>query len=611
MKRYFKLLAMLLVISILASAMFSCNKTPEQPVDSDSESSSDAGLDNSAFDVSLIADGASEYTLVVADDTNQYERSAYILFQDIVYSKCGFFIDAMTDFVREESEIPAVGKEILIGNTNRSDTKELFKGMRGSDFTIQYNADTERLIILGGTTEATINAVNYVFDNLFNEETKQLTIKSNYRYSYTATYRVGDITVNGNDLSKYVIVIPDDADPYTEYAADNFANWLLDYAGINLPVVDDKEPEAELEILIGNTSRKESTNAASATIPDDSYILKTDGKKIVMLGNKYLVGAGASELANNYIAKETGGKDLSINNLPTDNVTKKFEFKEAKNAILMIGDGMGFNHINLALTTKIDHFYANDLPNKGEAITASQSVLENKAGYTDSAAAATALSTGNKTYNKYIGMNSSKQKLTNIREYAHSVGAKTGVLTTDVITGATPGGFLVHVDNRNSTAEIQSQIDELVKNNKVDYCLGSVGTKLTEEAENALNLLSKDGSRFFMMIEEGYIDKRSHSNSISGVKNEVALFNDVIAYVIEFVVMHPDTALIVTADHETGGLVPDDKGSYKFTSDNHTNVNVGVFAIGGGTEYFNGNTVDNTDIPKFIAKIFGNNSFGK
>lgn len=611
MNRFTKLLSLILALLVLTSALAACNTNPPVNDPAGSESQSDTEAVVQAYDVSIILDGKSDYKVISDDGADSAQAEGSVLFREAIYSHMGFFIDFDTDFVHDESEIPEASKEILIGTTNRQDSIDAKAQLRGDDFLIQYNEATDRLVIIGGTPSATTAAVNYAIENLFDSEAKALVVKSNYSYLHRGQYDVGNISINGTPLTEYVVVIPKKADLYTVYAADNFVNWILEYTGVSLDVVDDSSTEKECEILIGQTNRKETASAATATLEDGTFLLKTDGKKIVMLGKNHMVGGAASELAHNYIAKDNTGADIDITNIPTENTVKKFEFKEAKNAILMIGDGMGFNHIKLALTTKIDNFSANDLPNMGEVITASVSVQTGSKKYTDSAAAATALSTANKTINGYLGVDKNGVTHMNIREYAHSIGCNTGVLTTDVITGATPGGFLVHINSRNKTDEIQAQINELIKNDLIDYCQGSVGKKLPDETENALYQLSNDKSRFFMMIEEGYIDKRSHSNLIEGVKTEVALFNEAVTYAIEFTLMHPDTVLIVTADHETGGITLKNDGNYVFTSDNHTNVNVGVFAIGYGTEYFNGNTVDNTDIPKFIAKIYGNNNFGK
>ena len=84
-------------------------------------------------------------------------------------------------------------------------------------------------------------------------------------------------------------------------------------------------------------------------------------------------------------------------------------------------------------------------------------------------------------------------------------------------------------------------------------------------------------------------------------------FDTAIQYAATFTASRPDSVLIVTADHETGSLTV--TGGYD-AGGNHSNVNVPVFAMGYGTEYFNGTVVDNTDIADFMARIFGVLNFG-
>lgn len=274
-------------------------------------------------------------------------------------------------------------------------------------------------------------------------------------------------------------------------------------------------------------------------------------------------------------------------------------------------------------------FYAEQFPNKGKARTRSQTVINGNAeNYTDSAAAATALATGYKTLNGRVGVDSNGKTLKNIRELAYEKGAKTAIVTTDVIGGATPGGFLAHNSQRKvngvTNPDIINQIDVLKQQKKVDYTMGrsadshdAPNPDILTGAREALDIIAKGGSQFFMMVEGAYIDKKSHNNDLAACVEAVKQYNEVIAYISTFVFCHPDTALIVTADHETGALTADSSKTYgyKYTNGSssyrqHTNSDVPVYALGPGTEYFNGYKVENTLIPHFAAKAFGDNNFG-
>ena len=198
----------------------------------------------------------------------------------------------------------------------------------------------------------------------------------------------------------------------------------------------------------------------------------------------------------------------------------------------------------------------------------------------------------------------------NVRELADAYGAKTAVVTTDAITGATPSGFLCHNKNRNNTSQLQTEINRLIAEQKIEYCIGNAGDDLTVHTRKALNKIADSDAPFFIMVEGAHIDKQSHSNNYDGVVYMTKRFNDSIAYAIEFVMCHPDTALIITADHETGGLTYRSQ-EYNFTTTTHTNADVPVYAFGAGVEPLHDTVTDNTEIAKFIAKAFGGENFGQ
>lgn len=425
------------------------------------------------------------------------------------------------------------------------------------------------------------------------------------------TEEAGAISICGTPISDYRIVIPAECDLYTKYAAQNLKDYLKANADIELEIVTDAEEATETELLIGKTNRPGSVTASEVELYDDEYIIMLDGKSVVLYGNGYMVGGAAGELMNRRAAGAWRGYDIDITDIPTTPEAVTFTFEKANNAILLIGDGMGHNHINMTLADSLDKFSAADMPHIGEIITKSQSVINKQAAYTDSAAAGTALATGFKTINGYIGIDPNKQDLVSLRALANSVGAKTAILSTDAITGATPAAFLAHEADRNSTAFIQRDINAVLEAGEVDYAIGSIGDDLVDRAAPVLHDISAHGSQFFSMIEEGQIDKKAHNNDASGVIHMVKRFDGLIAYCMEFIMFHPDTVVIVTADHETGGIrKAANADKYIFTSGNHTNTNVPIYAIGDGTEIFAGEAKDNTRVPNFIAKIYGEDNFG-
>ncbi len=420
----------------------------------------------------------------------------------------------------------------------------------------------------------------------------------------------GSISINGVNIEEYRIVIPADANLYTKFAAQNLADYLQTNANIRLETVTDAEAEETHELVIGDTNREGSIIAKSETLEPMEYIMMLDGESVIFYGESYMVGGAAGAFISRKCLAAWKGLDVNITDIPTTPIPTEFEFKTAKNAVLLIGDGMGNNHIDMTLANGLDKFSARDMPNHGWQVTSSYSVVHHGAGYTDSAAAGTALATGYKTINGYVGLDHNGQVVKNVREMAYEAGAKTAILSTDAQIGATPAAFLAHVSNRSDTAGINEDIAALKEENKVDYVYGSLGDDdFLEATVKSLQGISKQGSTFFAMIEEGYIDKWAHSNNAENVIHCVKRFDTVIAYCMEFALFHPDTMIFVTADHETGGLTYDeDTDTYDFTSANHTNVDVPVYAMGGGSDRLfddsNEYMMDNTDISYFLQDLY-------
>ncbi len=331
-----------------------------------------------------------------------------------------------------------------------------------------------------------------------------------------------------------------------------------------------------------------------------------------------------------------------------DEVNKivSMEYKKPRNIIVMIGDGMGANDI--ALTEKHNKekcfdfgLVLNQIKNTGFATTHS---ADDKV--TDSAASGTALATGVKTNNGYVGISPDGKNIPNLSEIARQVGKKVGIVTNDSVVGATPSAFTVHNISRNNYSQIASSFAEfkpdvligqgysdfdsfdlssvliatdVFKYNKVlnedpkcqkpffgffsEDILPDVTNTLAYATEVALNRLKNDDKGFFLMVENAATDKAGHNNQIKGKVNAVVTLDRAVAVVLKFMKENPDTLLVITSDHETGGVVMsknDKLTNNLFSTTGHTSADVRTFALGMGSEYFKDKTVDNTDIAKFL-----------
>jgi len=325
------------------------------------------------------------------------------------------------------------------------------------------------------------------------------------------------------------------------------------------------------------------------------------------------------------------------------------------NIILMIGDGMGVAQVYAAMTSSSDTLNLEKFPVVGfhKSYSADNYV-------TDSGAGGTALATGHKTYNGAIGVDTNQQVLTTILEIAEAHGLATGLVSTSSITHATPAAFVAHQasrDNQEAIAEdlLNSGVDVFIgggrqyfsqredgqdltvalrqKGYKVVYNLDEITkTKsgklagLTADEHNisvlegrsemlplatstALQLLSNNQRGFFLMVEGSQIDWGGHANDLDYVVSEVLDFDKAIGKALEFAKMNKHTLVIVTADHETGGLTLE-KGNIrshqvegKFSTEGHTAVMVPVFAYGPGAEKFSG-IYENTAIFEKLMNVY-------
>ena len=308
-----------------------------------------------------------------------------------------------------------------------------------------------------------------------------------------------------------------------------------------------------------------------------------------------------------------------------------------KNVILIIGDGMGPEHIaagSLA-TNRIPQFtsWQNASVNTDSADTSGLGGVT-----TDSSASATALATGQLTVNGYVGIDHSLSNLKTILDYAKQEGKSTGILTSDYLYGATPAGFSAHVQSRGDSEAItlsqgDSGIDFLCgTRNDAHYlayqtALESKGyyfaTETTDLAQHitdyeklyltpniengaddsqslcdmtalALKHLAQNENGFFLVIEQAKVDKAAHSNDIDGVVTAANSLFDTVDMIMEWIGDRTDTVVIITADHETGGLAvsgnsdalanryeaPTGDFSYAFSTTGHTDQHVKLFIYG-------------------------------
>lgn len=421
-------------------------------------------------------------------------------------------------------------------------------------------------------------------------------------------------TLNGIPLDKYAIVYSDTDTGYAYRAAQYIRDQIKARKGIELPLQEDSQVTAEYEIVVGDTQREISTLLDVET-GKNAFALQASGKQIGIEGDYFLIAAAAHYFVESYISQSSFDAQVPQSATICQPITAP-----AKNYIFLIGDGMGINHTKLyeappaalpeGYSDGEDLFYGYLLSAEGLSRTNSLD------GITDSAAGGTALTSGYKTHNGSIGLNGSEQPVMSLTELANALGKATAVMSTETKTGATPASFSAHVNSRNEKTDIlksQMVIEEAgtILNCGFDvYEPALLERRIDKEILETLSQLEADPDGFFLMYEEAHTDKHSHSNDMEKTFLALARFNRAIGLFMEYAYYHPDTFLLITADHETGKLLPDENGKLAFHHDDHTDTDVAIFAHGYGSELFQGVTIENVQIPKTIAMMWGNDDFG-
>lgn len=334
--------------------------------------------------------------------------------------------------------------------------------------------------------------------------------------------------------------------------------------------------------------------------------------------------------------------------------------KRPKNIVLMIGDGMGLSQVTAALYSNKNQLALEKFPVVGfHKAYASNDLV------TDSAAGATAFSCGTKTYRGAIGVDVDSIPCRTILEEAEENGLATGMIVTSTVVHATPAAFIAHqplrlfyeeiaadmlntevdfligggreyfnqreVDNRDLILEFKAKdyevfdfsqmpLQDIAINPKKNfiYFTAEKQPNPVSAGRDYLSYASRLGTQFlekhsekgfFLMIEGSQIDWGGHSNDADWTIKETLDFDRAISEVFNFARRRGDTLVIVTADHETGGMAVNPGSTFdnlvvSYTTNNHTGTLVPVYAYGPGAELFSG-IYENTEIHKKMRQLLG------
>ena len=323
-----------------------------------------------------------------------------------------------------------------------------------------------------------------------------------------------------------------------------------------------------------------------------------------------------------------------------NNKTKAQEPAKAFNVIYMIGDGMALPQVYAAMLASGEEMTFHQFPYIGVVDTHSASNV-----ITDSAAAGTALASDHKTNNAMLGMNPDTIPVMTVLEALAGQGKETGIVVTSYVTHATPAAFYAKVPHRKQYEDIAVQMAENPYLNliigggmkyfnqrkdsvdlvsrmenelgwKVYDTLADIdvtckkyavmandghmpkaadrGDFLPRAVKTALKTLDNAENGFFLMVEGSQIDFACHGNDSTWMMDEMLDFDYAVNVALDYAKEKGNTLVVVTADHETGGLtLPDPQGKYTnvvfdYSTGSHTCLPVLVYAYGPGAEQFTG-----------------------
>lgn len=359
-------------------------------------------------------------------------------------------------------------------------------------------------------------------------------------------------------------------------------------------------------------------------------------------GNK----AGESEKVTHYICP-TPHESVEV--------VQPAKGKTPKNIIFMIGDGMGLEQVSTAWTANRGELNMEQMPYVGLQRTYCLNWL-----VTDSAAAGTALASGNKTNKGMIATLPDGTELDTMMDFAKRAGKRTGVVVVCRLNDATPATFCCNNIDRDEAEEITADyLDcgvDFIAGGGMDYWrtkrtdgrdifaeIGQRGYNTYESVEalmgaeelpvaavvaplelpsalsgergdmfrqmtaKSLEMLSKDNDEgFVLMVEGSCIDDWLHANRVDAAVEEILDFDRVVGDVLQWAEKDGETLVVVTADHATGAMtllwgdIATGTVEVNFANEGHNGMMVPFFAYGAGAEKFDG-VMENAELSQTIS----------
>lgn len=248
-----KIFSLFLVVCLLCTFCACGGETPP-------DVSGDTSVPETTVAPVLIPVDMGQYCIVRADDGAAEEVSAATRLYSALLAQFGNAPELTTDWVRTEADIPADTPEILVGATNRAESKQFANDLLAEDYVIAVSG--RRVVILGGSPAKTAEAVEYFIETYVDAAT-EFALPADLHFLTAGNYPA-EISVAGRPIADYCVVISAGSDRYTQYAAELFCEAIRSACGASLAVVEDSTPVAPCEIRLGKTARSGAEEGAIA-----------------------------------------------------------------------------------------------------------------------------------------------------------------------------------------------------------------------------------------------------------------------------------------------------------------------------------------------------------
>ena len=243
------------------------------------------------------------YKVVRSEKASKAIVSAAVEFKQTIESVVGS-MNIGDDWHKSGEALPNEALEILIGDTNRSESVELKAELLQDDYAVKYFPESGRIAIIGGSDEATIKAISYFLDYCF----KDGAIDSTLSFISSGQYMVTKCLLEGASIADYTLVIPNNADCDEKYAAELITSTIREKTGIKLETVKVSAASGK-QIVIGT--------AANKTLANHEYALGAEGENVILCGEGGLVVKAAREMLESLFPKGEAEVSLSLGAVKT------------------------------------------------------------------------------------------------------------------------------------------------------------------------------------------------------------------------------------------------------------------------------------------------------